>query len=109
MRISAISNQNFTGKEAGVKVLGELSTYSREMLNRCFGEVDTFARNYGKQVKIAEKGKNLLINSGSVTSSFNPEKLANPQREFGQKIIDNIRANNIAESKGLVKGLEYLA
>ena len=109
MKISAISNQNFMGKEAGIKVLGELSTYPREMLNRCYGQVDSFAKNYGRQVKIAEKGKSLLVNSGNITTSFNPEKLVNPEREFAERIINNIRANNIADEKTLKSGLNFLA
>ena len=109
MKISAISNQNFMGKEAGIKVLGELSTYPREMLNRCYGQVDSFAKNYGRQVKIAEKGKSLLVNSGNITTSFNPEKLANPEIDFAKSIINNIRANNIADEKTLKSGLNFLA
>ena len=108
MKISAISNQSFLGKEAGVKVLGELGTYSREMLNRCYGEVDSFARNYGKQVKIAQKGKSLFVNSGTVTSAFNPEKLLDPEIEFAQNIIANVRANNIANNRGLKSALEFI-
>ena len=108
MKISAINNQNFMGKEAGVKILGELGTYSREMLNRCYGEVETFARSYGKQVKIAQKGKSLFVNSGTVTSSFNPEKLVDPERDFAQNIIANIRANNIAPNRGLKNALDFI-
>ena len=109
MNISAISNQNFMGKEAGIKIVGELSTYPTEMLNRCYGRVESFAKNYGKQVKIAEKGKSLLINSGKITSYFSPEKLQNPKREFAESIINNIRANHIADEKTLKAGLDYLA
>jgi hypothetical protein len=108
MKISAISNQNFMGKEAGVKIVGELSTYPREMLNRCYGQVESFAKNYGRQVKIAEKGKSLIINSGTITTSFSPEKLGNPEVEFAERIINNIRANTIADEKTLKTGLNFL-
>ena len=109
MKVVAVSNQNFTGKEAGIKIVGELSTYPREMLNRCYGEVETFAKNYGRQVKIAEKGKALLVNSGNITTSFAPEKLSNPEKEFAERIINNIRANCIADEKTLKSGLNFLA
>ena len=109
MKISAISNQNFMGKEAGIKVLGELSTYPREMLNRCYGEVESVAKNYGRQVKIAEKGKSLLVNSGSITTSFCPEKLEEPLTDFALYIKNNIRANVIVDNKCLKSGLDYLA
>ena len=111
MKISATNNNTFrAGKlpQTGVKVIGELGDYSREMLNRCHGEIDTFARSYGKQVKIAQKGKSLLVNSGNVTSSFNPEKLVDPERDFAQNIIANIRANNISNNRGLGDALGFI-
>ena len=110
MNIQAISGMSFMAKAptSGIKQVGELSTYSREMLNRCYGEVENLAKNFNKQVKIAQSGDVLLVNSGSVTSTFNPEKLANPSRDFGQGIMNNIKANVIAEERGLKKGIEYI-
>ena len=110
MNIQAISGMNFTAKPAvsGIKEVGKLDTYANEMLNRCYAEVENYAKNFGRQVKIAQTGDTLLVNSGSITSSFNPQKLGNPNREFGQNIINNIRANTIAEERGLKKGIEYI-
>lgn len=109
MNISAISNQNFNGKETGIKIVGKLSDYPQEMLNRCYGQVESIAKNYGKQVRIAEKGKALLVNSGIITTSFALDKMVNPERDFSQRIINNIKANCIAEEKSLKTGFDYLA
>ena len=92
MNIQSVNGLNFMAKApiSGIKQVGKLDTYAEEMLNRCYGEVESFAKNFGKQVKIAQSGDTLLINSGSITSSFNPEKLEKPSREFSQNIINNI-------------------
>ena len=110
MNIQAISGMNFMAKVpvSGIKQVGELGTYSTEMLNRCYGEVENVAKNFNKQVKIAQSGDVLLINSGTITSKFNPERLQNPEKDFAQNIINNIKGNLIAEERGLKKGIEYI-
>ena len=110
MNIQAINGIGFMSKApiTRIKQVGNLDGYSTEMLNRCYGEVESFARNYGKQVMISQKKDSILVNSGPITSTFNIHKLENPDRDFGQNIINNIRANTIANEKGLKKGIEYL-
>ena len=138
MNIQAISGMNFMAKPAQIKRITPLSDHVESLLKgpienigqqrafadikieepavKLINEVQKTAENYGRDiVKIAQSGDMLLINSGSITSAFNTNPVIKPGEVEGdlskslyETFRTNIRANVIAEERGLKKGIEYI-
>ena len=98
MRINSINATSFGGAEKflpnqRLKVVGKVDSYVDQMLREGFGEIESLAEAYRvKTVKIAQKGENLLVNSGVKTTIFNMNKMKHGV-EFYDKIVGNIREN----------------
>ena len=120
MNITAINNlptpqpqQNFRGKapQRFLEVITEkrpLSNYTTEHILPKFKEVIKAAKFYGKPVRVAQlEGEKLLVNVGNISKVVDAN--TTPLTEIPNVLSGIIKANNIAEERGLKAGLSYLA
>lgn len=91
-----------------VSTVGKVNGYVEAMLNRANGEISTYAEQFGRNVKVAQKGDRVFVNSGNITSSFDYKEMKRAD-EFKDNILKNILANQKAEEKGLNKGFSVIA
>ena len=90
-----------------VRTVGKIDGYVEAMLNRANAEINTIAKQFGRNVKIAQKDSRVLVNSGSITSSFDYKDMKRAD-EFKKNIVNNIIANQKAEENGLKRGFSVL-
>ncbi len=120
MNITAINNiptpqpqQNFKGKapQRLIEVITEkrpLSRYTQEHVLPQFDVVSKVAKNYGKPIKVAQlEGEKLLINVGNLTKVINTNETR--VTDIPMILSNLIKANSIAEERGLEAGFSYLA
>lgn len=91
-----------------VSTVGKVDGYVEAMLNKANAEIDTVAKQYGSQVRVAQKGSRVFVNSGMITSSFDYKKMQKAS-EFKNNILNNLVANQKAKEDSLIKGLSVLA
>ena len=91
-----------------VSTVGKVDGYVETMLNRANAEIDTVAKQFGSQVKVAQKGSRVFVNSGTITSSFDYKKMEKA-REFKDNILNNLIANQKAKEESLDKGFSVIA
>ena len=97
MNINAINNQLFQGKMpkeplSRIKIIGDVNGYIEQRIADGSNLIGNTAKLYNKEVKLAQKGDLLLINSGTKTTAFNWKQIENP-KELYDSIINNIREN----------------
>ena len=108
MNISAINDQAFQGKY-GVTIIGELGDTASSLYKNSAEEIGTLTKNFKRNIRLLERNNVLYANSGSITSTSNITDLAQSTSKFFNFISGNVKANTIAQEKGLTKGLNYLA
>ena len=91
-----------------VSTVGKVNGYVEAMLNRANGEISTYAEQFGRNVKVAQKGDRVFVNSGNITTSFDYKKMKKAD-EFKNNIFQNILANQKAAEEGLDKGFSVIA
>ena len=119
MNINSINNvplpqpqQTFKGKPAQkfVQVITEqrpLSGYTKEYLLSKIKGLSKVVEQYGKPLRIAQlEGERLLVNVGNLTKVVDA---STTRLDDIPKILRNmVKANAVAEEKGLQKGLEMI-
>lgn len=91
-----------------VNTVGKVNGYVEAMLNSTNAEINIVAKQFGRNVKIAQKGDRVLVNSGTITSSFDYKKMQKA-REFKDNILNNLIANQKAEEGCLNRGFSVIA
>lgn len=99
--------QSFKGYEPRVKVAGDINGYVQSMLDTYNAQLENEANLYKRNINIAQRDKALFVNSGTVTSKIDLKKLSNP-KEFYIGIVDNLKANSEAGTKGLKKAFSRI-
>ena len=79
-----------------VNTVGKVNGYVEAMLDSANAEIDTVAKQFGRNVKIAQKGNRVFVNSGIITSSFDYKKMEKAS-DFKKNILNNLVANQKAE------------
>ena len=90
-----------------VNTVGKVNGYVEAMLNSANAEINNVAKQFGRNVKIAQKGDRVLVNSGTITSSFDYKKMEKAD-EFKENIIKNLVANQKVQEKSLAKGFSVI-
>lgn len=90
-----------------VKTIGKIDGYVEAMLNNAHGNIATFANQFNRDVKIAQKDSRVFVNSGTITSSFDYKKMQRAT-DFQTNIINNIVANQHASEKSLKDGFSII-
>ena len=84
------------------------STYAQEHVLPQFNEVIKMAKNYRKPIKVAQlTNEKLLVNVGNLSKVIDANKT--PITEIPMVLSNLIKANAVAEEKGLKAGFSYLA
>lgn len=91
-----------------IKTVGHIDGYVEMMLNSANKHINTIANQFGRDVKIAQRGSRVLVNSGNITSTFDYKKMESGA-EFSKNIVDNLIKNQQAQEKGLGKVLNTMA
>ena len=91
-----------------VNTVGKVNGYVEAMLDSANAEIDTVAKQFGRNVKIAQKGDRVFVNSGIITSSFDYKKMEKAS-DFKKNILNNLVANQKAEEHSLNKGFSVIA
>ncbi len=119
MNISSINSmplpqhqQTFKGnvKQKFVQIITEqrpVSGYTRDYLLPKIKGLSKIAEQYGKPLRVAQlEGEKLLVNVGNLTKVVDASKT---RLDDIPRILSNIiKANVVAEEKGLQKGLEKI-
>ncbi len=91
-----------------VSTVGKVDGYVEAMLNSANAEINNVAKQFGRNVKIAQKGSRVFVNSGLITSSFDYKKMKKAS-EFKNNILNNLVANQKAKEESLDKGFSVIA
>ncbi len=111
MNIKAIRNIKMPQAKAyepRVKVSGKVDGYVEAMLDSYNAKLENLASLYDRNIKLAQKDKTVLVNSGMITSKIDLKKLTHAN-DFYKGIVDNVKANSEAGTKGLDKAFTRLA
>lgn len=95
------------GYKSRINVKNEVDDYVQSMLDTYNEKIEKQAQEYRRNVKVAQKGDTLLVNSGIVTSNLNLKKMSKAN-EFYRCIVENIRTNSEIAEKGLKKSFVKL-
>lgn len=98
MNINAINTLGFQAKvpklpPERVKVVGKVNGYIEQMLNDGSAKLENIANIHKTDVRIAQKGDLVLVNSGPKTTYFDYKAMSKSD-DFYQNIINNIRENS---------------
>ena len=99
--------QSFKGYEPKIKVVGKVDDYVQSMLDTYNAQIENQANLYKKNINVAQKDKALFFNSGTITSKIDLKKLSNAD-DFYRGIVDNLKANSEAGTKGLKKAFSRI-
>ena len=121
MNIQVINSSNFKASKPLTPCIKEVRPLSERFLPLLDGPIDSFnsrstetirqsiesiARNFGRNVLIAENSEGLLINSGLITTLFRFEPEIDNSRALYKAFITNIKGNVIAEERGYQAGIK---
>lgn len=97
--------------DSRINIVNDVDDYVHYMINRHNSAIENYAKLHDTVVKVAQrKGEgvnSLYINSGSITSRLDLNKME--YADFWRTIVNNIRANTEAKTKGLKKAFSRLA
>ena len=101
------ATQSFKGYEPRVKVTGQVDEYVQSMLDTYNAQLENQANLYRRNINLAQRDKALFVNSGTITSKIDLKNLSHAG-DFYKGIVDNLKANSDAGTKGLEKAFSRI-